>query len=74
VVLYSRPGCHLCERAEEALRRASRRRPFRWRVVDITQDPALLARYQFVVPVIEIDGRVAQVGKVSAYRLLRQLG
>lgn len=65
VVLYSRPGCHLCEQALEALealRRASSPGPaagpaaFDLREVDIEADPELERRYLLEIPVIEVDG------------------
>ena len=52
VVLYSRPGCHLCDHAREALERAG----IAFDEVDITRDPALLADYGTVIPVVERDG------------------
>lgn len=59
VVLYSRPGCHLCERALEeivALHRAGYR--FELREVDIESDESLLRRMLERIPVVELDGEV----------------
>jgi glutaredoxin len=56
VTLYSRPGCHLCDDAREALRRVARRAPFELNEVDITTDDALHARYLERIPVIALDG------------------
>lgn len=53
VVLYSRPGCHLCDHAREALEQAG----IAFDEVDITRDPALAADYGTVIPVVERDGR-----------------
>lgn len=58
VVLYGRPGCHLCEDAEAALEALRRSRPFALRVVDINSDDDLARRYLFEIPVIEVDGDV----------------
>jgi len=56
VVLYGRPGCHLCDDARAGLLRLAARRPFRLREVDIEADPALLRRYLERIPVICADG------------------
>ncbi|HUI07403.1 MAG TPA: glutaredoxin family protein [Verrucomicrobiae bacterium] len=56
VTIYSRPGCHLCERAKDCLRRVQARVQFSLEDVDISQDPELLARYGNDIPVILLDG------------------
>ena len=56
VTLYSRPGCHLCDDAREALQRVARRAPFALEEIDITQDDALHARYLERIPVIAFNG------------------
>ncbi len=53
VVLYTRPGCHLCEEVEVWLLEAG----VTWQPVDITADVALFERYQHRIPVVEWDGR-----------------
>jgi glutaredoxin len=60
VVVYSRPGCHLCEEVlakivalhEEGYR-------FNLREVDIESHELLLRRYLEKIPVVEVDGIVA---------------
>jgi glutaredoxin len=59
VVVYSRPGCHLCEEAMErivALRAEGYR--FELREVDIESDESLLRRHLERIPVVEVDGAV----------------
>jgi glutaredoxin len=56
VTLYSRPGCHLCDDAREALTRVQTRAPFALREIDITQDDGLHKRYLERIPVIALDG------------------
>lgn len=58
VVLYSSPGCHLCEQAADALRSLQRGRPFHWTEVDIHSDLELEKLYLLEIPVIEVDGVV----------------
>ena len=52
LVLYGRPGCHLCDDARVVLERVGH--PFE--EVDIEADDELLARYLVRIPVIALDG------------------
>ncbi|HEX6745452.1 MAG TPA: glutaredoxin family protein [Solirubrobacteraceae bacterium] len=52
LVLYGRPGCHLCDEARAVLERIGH--PFD--EVDIEADDRLLARYFERIPVIALDG------------------
>jgi glutaredoxin len=52
LVLYGRPGCHLCDDARAVLQRIGQ--PFD--EVDIESDDKLLARYLERIPVIALDG------------------
>jgi glutaredoxin len=56
VTVYSKPDCHLCEEAIEALRRLQREYPFELREQDITADDALHRAYFERIPVIALDG------------------
>jgi glutaredoxin len=56
VVLYSRPGCCLCDDAREILERVRSRRLFDLSEVDIDADEALLRTYLERIPVVTIDG------------------
>ena len=52
LVLYGRPGCHLCDDARAVLERIGH--PFE--EVDIEADDELLVRYLERIPVIALDG------------------
>jgi glutaredoxin len=52
LVLYGRPGCHLCDEARTVLERIGH--PFE--EVDIEVDDELLARYLERIPVVALDG------------------
>jgi hypothetical protein len=57
VVVYSRPGCHLCEEALEqiiALHEQGYR--FNLHEVDIESNELLLRRHLERIPVVEVDG------------------
>lgn len=69
LTLYSRPGCHLCEVAAEALERIGE--PYE--EIDITGDRELEAEYGDRIPVIMLDGREHGYWRVEEERLRRDL-
>ena len=56
VTLYSRPGCHLCDEAREALDRVRAQAPFTVDEINIETDNKLHARYLERIPVVALDG------------------
>ncbi len=60
VVVYSRPGCHLCEEAIAAIL-ALHEEGYRFALheIDIESDELLLRRHLEKIPVVEVDGVVA---------------
>jgi glutaredoxin len=59
LVLYTRPGCHLCEQAlEELVELHDEGYRFELREVDIDSDDALLRRMLERIPVLELNGEV----------------
>jgi glutaredoxin len=57
IVVYSRPGCHLCEEAIEALVALhGEGYRFELREVDIESDDALLRACLERIPVVEVNG------------------
>jgi glutaredoxin len=56
VVIYSRPGCHLCEEAKANMRAAGCDDEFILDEVNIDEDPALRDSFQFDIPVVFING------------------
>jgi glutaredoxin len=73
VTLYTRLGCHLCERASEIIDRVRRQTEFELEVLDIDDDPVLRDRYNEEVPVIAIDGRTLFHGRVDESAFLARL-
>ena len=68
IVLYTRQGCHLCDEALALLHRYG----LRPQLVDIDDDPQLVAQYTNCVPVITFAGKVRFRGRVNE-TLLRRL-
>ena len=56
VIIYSRPGCHLCDEAKAAILSAGCSDQFVLEDVDIESDEELLRKYQYDIPVIAING------------------
>ena len=73
LVLYSRPGCHLCEEMKAEIARARPRTPYELSEVDIERDQDLLRRFERSIPVLEIAGRVAFKGRLTATELEAKL-
>jgi glutaredoxin len=56
LTLYSKPGCHLCEEALQALVALQGELAFELRVRDISSDEALHRAYFERIPVVDLDG------------------
>ena len=74
LTLLTRPGCHLCDVAKEAMDRISSRTGEQWVEIDITNDPALEDEYGMRIPVVLLDGKEHGYWRVEEERLLRDLG
>jgi len=56
VIIYTRPGCHLCEEAKAAILSAGASEEFDLREVNLDDDPDALQQYQNDIPVVFING------------------
>jgi glutaredoxin len=59
VVLYSRPGCHLCDVARGTILALRDRIPFAFEEVDVETDRELELAYGIRIPVVAVDGEEA---------------
>jgi glutaredoxin len=73
VTLYSRPECHLCDEAKEAIAPLLREFGARLRVVNIDDDPELRERYREEIPVIFLGSRKVAKHRVDIPQFRRQL-
>jgi glutaredoxin len=69
ITIYSKPGCHLCDRAKEVIERCR----VEFEVVDITGSKELEARYGSDIPVILLDGKEIARHFVRERNLLKLL-
>ena len=56
VVLYSRPGCHLCDAARDVILAERGRTDFAFEEIDIEASDELLKEYGIRIPVVALDG------------------
>jgi glutaredoxin len=56
VILYGKPGCHLCEEARAAVAEVRAERAFELEEVDVSLDPGLHRRYGERIPVVTLEG------------------
>jgi len=65
VVIYSRPGCHLCDEAKAAILSAGCSDQFVLQEINIESDEELLRKYKYDIPVILIDGIESFIHRVD---------
>ena len=73
VVLYTRPGCHLCDEARSVVTRVCDDLGERFEEQSILDDPALLERFVEEIPVTFVDGRQHSFWRVDEQRLRQAL-
>jgi glutaredoxin len=65
VIIYSRPGCHLCDEAKTAILSAGCGDEFVLEEINIESSEELLDKYKYDIPVITIDGAEAFIHRVT---------
>jgi hypothetical protein len=73
VIIYGRPGCHLCEDALAVIEQVRERVPFELEQRDIESDDEWFKRYLERIPVVELEGREVFELFVDAQRLEQML-
>jgi hypothetical protein len=74
VLLYTRPGCHLCDVARATVAEVCGELGAGFDEIDISGDAELTARYGEEIPVTLVDGRQHDFWRVDAERLRAALG
>ncbi|WP_308291376.1 glutaredoxin family protein [Mumia sp. zg.B21] len=74
VVVYAKPGCHLCEDAIALVAQVCAETGTSWREVDISGDAELMRTYGEQIPVTFVDGRQHDFWRVDPERLRAALG
>ncbi|HTS71096.1 MAG TPA: glutaredoxin family protein [Terriglobia bacterium] len=73
VILYTKPGCCLCDTVKGQLRRLRGVRSFDLREVNILEDSDAYAKFHEEIPVVFIDGRKAFKYHLDEKKFLRRL-
>ncbi len=73
VVLYSKPGCHLCDEARVVIEAVCQELGESYDEVDITTSETLQERFGEEIPVTFVDGRQHDFWRVDGVRLRNAL-
>jgi glutaredoxin len=73
VVLYSKPGCHLCDDARAVIEAVCVELGEKYDEIDISASEELMRSYGEEIPVTFVDGRQHDFWRVDADRLRRAL-
>jgi glutaredoxin len=57
VTVFSKEGCHICERTIQILQELEKTKNFHLEVIDIRTDESLLKEYFIRIPVVRVDGK-----------------
>lgn len=63
--LYTRKGCHLCDKAKKILLELKETMNFQLEEIDIEQSDDLIEKYGLMIPVVVIDGKEVQYGQID---------
>jgi len=66
VIIYSRPGCHLCDEAKASILSAGCGDQFVLEEINIESDEELLRKYKYDIPVVTINGVETFMHRVDA--------
>lgn len=56
VVIYTKPGCCLCDRVREQLKKLQPASGFEWSEINIEEDHDASVRYREEIPVVVVNG------------------
>ncbi len=74
VIIYSRPGCHLCDEAKAVILSSGCTDQFDLEEINIESDEELLRKYKYDIPVIAINGVEAFIHRVGAQEFETRIG
>jgi len=65
VTLFTKKGCHLCEKAKEVIDELQERIGFIYEECDIEEKDEWTEAYGLKIPVVFIDGKEIQYGQID---------
>ncbi len=69
LTLYSKKDCHLCDITKKELNDLRKELTFSITEVDIENDREAFEKYKYLIPVIEIDGKIIFSGRIDREKL-----
>jgi glutaredoxin len=69
VTIYSKKECHLCDIAKEELEAMRCDFEISIKEVDIEKDKIGFEKYKYLIPVIEVDGKIISTYKVDIKKM-----
>jgi glutaredoxin len=73
VVVYSKPGCCLCDEVKEKLKRLQTSHAYNLREVNILEDPEAHQKFKEEIPVVFINGQKAFKYHLNEKQFLKKL-
>jgi glutaredoxin len=73
VIVYSRPGCHLCDEAKAVMLNAGCSDQFVLEEINIESDEELLRKYKYEIPVVAINGVEAFLHRVDPKEFIKRI-
>ena len=74
VVVYSKPGCCLCDEVKAQLTKLREKHPFELRELNILDDPEIYEEFKEEIPVVFINGRKAFKYRLDERKFLKMIG
>jgi glutaredoxin len=69
LTLYSKKDCRLCDIAKEKLQFLQNELSFTFEEFDIEKDSAVFEKYKYLIPVVEMEGRVIFTYRINENEL-----
>lgn len=73
LTLYTRPQCHLCEQAKQAINELKTDFTFIMEEIDINQSDELTERYGLMIPVLLMNGEEVAFGQINKFMISNRL-
>ena len=71
LTLYTRNGCHLCEKAKEVIRSLQGEFDFEYKECDIALKDEWTEKYGLMIPVVTLNEKEIQYGTIEKTRLYK---
>lgn len=73
LTIYTKKDCHLCDIAKKTILGLRQEIPFSLTEIDIGKDRKAYDKYKYLIPVLEIEGRIIFTYKINEDELKKLL-